>query len=397
MGTGSCELKGGHMLKSLIRTAICGAAVGLSLFAGSALAQEKKPIRIGSFMSLTGPASFLGEDARKAMETQIEAWNKAGGLEGRPIEWIHYDDAGAAAQARTFANRLINDGVDILIGGSTTGTTMAAVPLIEQKGVPFISLASGIQIVNPIKPYVFKTVASDDLIARRILEDIRSRGLNKVALVTQTSGYGQSGREQLMIVAKELGVEIVADETFSDTDTNLTVQVTRVRNNPKVEAVVGVGTGQVPAILVRNYHELDVKFPLYLAPGVASKAFLEIIGAAGIGVRIPAAPLLAGDQIPTDNPAKRAIDDLTKLYQEKWGQTPSSFAGCGYDALHLFADALKRAGSTDPKALRDALETTKNFNGVSGTVNMSPTDHTGTDYRSLVLWEIQDGNWKLIN
>lgn len=372
-------------------------AIVAATWAPATRAQDQKPIRVGSFLSLTGPASFLGEDARKAIELQIEALNAGSGIGGRKVEWVYYDDGGNAAQARTFATRLVDEEVDIIIGGSTTGTTMAAVPVIERAEIPFISAASGIQIVQPVNPWVFKTVASDDMIARRILEDVKSRGLSKVALFTETSGYGQSGQEQLKKVAADLGLEIVATETFAATDTSVSVQLTRVRNSNAADVAIGVGAGQAPAILIRNYRELGIKLPLYLAPGVASKEFLKIVGADGNGIRVPAAPLLGGGQLKSDNPVKAVVDEFSTAYERKWGATPSSFAGNAYDALRIAADAIKRAGSTDKKAVRDAIEKTANFPGVNGVFNMTPQNHTGTDYKTLVLWEIQNGNWVFVN
>ncbi|MDP3616187.1 MAG: ABC transporter substrate-binding protein, partial [Rubrivivax sp.] len=109
-------------------------------FAAPALAQE--PIRIGSFLSVTGPASFLGDPELKTLELYVERINATGGVLGRKLQLTAYDDAGDAEKARTFAKRLLeHDKVDVIVGGSTTGTTMAAVPLVEQAGVPFISLA----------------------------------------------------------------------------------------------------------------------------------------------------------------------------------------------------------------------------------------------------------------
>ncbi|MDH4290848.1 MAG: ABC transporter substrate-binding protein, partial [Aquincola sp.] len=127
-------------------------------FALAAPAWAQEPIRIGSFLSVTGPASFLGDPEQKTLEMQVDKINAEGGVLGRKLQLTVYDDAGDAEKARTFAKRLLEqDKVDVIVGGSTTGTTMAAVPLAEAAGVPFISLAGAVVIVEPVKKWVFKT------------------------------------------------------------------------------------------------------------------------------------------------------------------------------------------------------------------------------------------------
>ena len=139
-------------------------------------AQAQEPIRIGSFLSVTGPASFLGDPELKTLEMQIEKINADGGVLGRKLQLIAYDDAGDAEKARTFAKRLIEqDKVDLIVGGSTTGATMAAVPLVEQAGVPFISLAGAVVIIEPVKKWVFKTPHTDRMACEKIFVDIKAR------------------------------------------------------------------------------------------------------------------------------------------------------------------------------------------------------------------------------
>ena len=112
------------------------------LVLGAAQAQAQEPIRIGSFLAVTGGAAFLGDPEQKTLELYVERLNAAGGVLGRKLQLIVYDSAGDAEKARTFAKRLIEqDKVDVIVGGSTTGETMAMVPLVEAAGVPFISLA----------------------------------------------------------------------------------------------------------------------------------------------------------------------------------------------------------------------------------------------------------------
>lgn len=381
--------------KILRRAGFLAATLAAGIFAG---AQAAEPIKIGSFLSVTGPASFLGDPELKTLEMYVERINAAGGVIGRPLQLIHYDDAGDASAARNFASRLVrSDRVDIIVGGSTTGATMAAVPLIEQARMPFISLAGAVVITDPVKPWVFKTPQSDRDAAERVLQDIKDRGLSKVALISGTDGFGRSGREQTLAIAGDMGIEIVADVTYSPTDTDMTAQLTRVRNTAGVEAVFNFGFGQSPAIVTRNYYQLGIKLPFYQSHGVASDRFLSLLGDAGEGLRLPASPLLVPDSLPNSDPQKAVVQSYKRLYEERWNMQVSTFGGYAHDGLMLAVEAIEKAGSTDREAVRKALESIQGYVGVTGVFNMSSKDHNGLSADSFRILEVKNGKWKLIN
>ena len=381
--------------KILRRAGFLAVTLAASIFTGVHAAE---PIKIGSFLSVTGPASFLGDSELKTLEMYVESINEAGGVIGRPLKLVHYDDAGDASAARNFASRLIrSDRVDIIVGGSTTGTTMAAVPLVEQARVPFISLAGAVVITDPVKPWVFKTPQSDRAAAERVLRDIKSRGLTKVALISGTDGFGRSGREQTLAIAGDVGVEIVADVTYSPTDTDMTAQLTRIRNTADVEAVFNFGFGQSPAIVTRNYSQLGIKLPFYQSHGVASDRFLELLGDAGEGLRLPASPLLVPDSLPDSDPQKAVVQSYKTLYEKRWNMQVSTFGGYAHDGLVIAVAAIEKAGSTDREAVRKALESIEGHVGVTGVFNMSSEDHNGLSPDSFRILEVKNGQWKLIN
>lgn len=381
--------------KILRRAGFLVVTLAASIFTGVHAAE---PIKIGSFLSVTGPASFLGDSELKTLEMYVESINEAGGVIGRPLKLVHYDDAGDASAARNFASRLIrSDRVDIIVGGSTTGTTMAAVPLVEQARVPFISLAGAVVITDPVKPWVFKTPQSDRAAAERVLRDIKSRGLTKVALISGTDGFGRSGREQTLAIAGDVGVEIVADVTYSPTDTDMTAQLTRIRNTADVEAVFNFGFGQSPAIVTRNYSQLGIKLPFYQSHGVASDRFLELLGGAGEGLRLPASPLLVPDSLPDSDPQKAVVQSYKTLYEKRWNMQVSTFGGYAHDGLVIAVAAIEKAGSTDREAVRKALESIEGHVGVTGVFNMSSEDHNGLSPDSFRILEVKNGQWKLIN
>ncbi|SFW99540.1 ABC transporter substrate-binding protein [Marinospirillum alkaliphilum] len=383
------------MSKKLLRRAgFLAATLAAGIFAG---AQAAQPIKIGSFLSVTGPASFLGDPELKTLEMYVERINEAGGVLGRPLQLIHYDDAGDASAARNFASRLVrSDRVDIIVGGSTTGTTMAAVPLIEQARTPFISLAGAVVITDPVKPWVFKTPQSDRAAAQRVLQDMKDRGITRIGLISGTDGFGRSGREQTLAVAPEMGIEVVADVTYSPSDTDMTAQLTRIRNTPGVQAVFNFGFGQSPAIVTRNYAQLGIDLPFYQSHGVASDRFLELVGRAGEGLRLPASPLLVPDSLPDTDPQKRVVQAYKSAYEQRWNTQVSTFGGYAFDGLMLAVEAIERAGSTDREAVRKALESIQGYVGVTGVFNMSPTDHNGVGPESFRILEVRNGQWHLI-
>jgi branched-chain amino acid transport system substrate-binding protein len=374
----------------------CGALAlaGAFIAGGSALAQE--PIRIGAFLSVTGPASFLGDPEQKTLEMLIERINADGGVLGRKLQLISYDDGGDAEKARTFAKRLLEqDRVDAIVGGSTTGATMAAVPLVEAAQTPFISLAGAVVIIEPTKKWVFKTPHTDRMACEKIFADMQGRKLSKLALISGAGGFDKSMRGECLKVAPKYGVEVIADETYGASDNDMTAQLTKIRASG-AQAVLNAGFGQGPAIVTRNYRQVGLTLPLYQSHGVASMEYVKLSGPAAEGVRLPAAALLVPDLLAANDPQKAVVTAYKRDYETRFKSDVSTFGGHAYDGLMLIVDAIKRAGSTDKAKVRDALEATKGYVGTAGVVNMSATDHMGLDLSAFVMLEVKGGAWSLV-
>jgi branched-chain amino acid transport system substrate-binding protein len=378
-----------HPIKQLL------AASALTLAALGAFAAD--PIKIGSVLSITGPAAFLGDPELKTLQLYVDDLNKKGGVLGRPLQLVHYDDGSDANKANGFTKRLIEDDkVDLLVGGTTTGATMSSVPLVEKAGIPFISLAGAVVIVEPVKKFVFKTPHTDRMAAEKVFEDMKKRGLTKIALLSETSGFGQSGKKETEGVAGKYGITLVANETYGPKDTDMSPQLTKIKSAPGVQAVFIFGLGQGPAIATKNYKQLGISLPLYHAHGVASEEFVKLAGPAAEGVRLPAAALLIANKLPANDPQKPVVVGYTKAFEEKWKTDVSTFGGHAYDGLMLAVDAIKRANSTDKAKVRDALEATKGYIGTGGVVNMSATDHMGLDLSAFRMLEIKNGDWSQV-
>jgi branched-chain amino acid transport system substrate-binding protein len=354
--------------------------------------------KIGAILSVTGPASFLGDPEKKTLEMYVADINAKGGVNGQKINLIVYDDGGNPNQARTFGTRAIEqDKVDALLSGSTTATAMAIIPLAEEAKVPFINFAGAVQAVFPAKPYIFKTPHTDLMACEKIFEDLKKRGLTKIAMISGKDAFGASMRGQCMTVTKKYGINVLHEETYGPGDTDMTPQLTNIKGKAGIQAVINPGFGQGPAIVTRNYKQLDIKVPLYESHGVGSKQYIDLAGAAANGVRLPAAALLVAEKLPANDPQKKVVVDYKKTYEQKTGQPVSTFGGHAYDGLMILVDAMKRAKSTDKAKVRDEIEKTKNFIGTGGVVNMSPKDHLGLDLSAFRMLEIKNGDWTLAN
>lgn len=380
------------VLKTLLKTvAVAVIAIGASLPAYAA-----DPIKIGSVLSVTGPAAFLGDPELKTLQLYVEKINKEGGVIGRQLQLVHYDDGSDASKANGFAKRLIDDDkVDVIVGGTTTGSTMSMVPLAEKAEMPFISLAGAVVIVEPVKKWVFKTPHTDRMAAEKVFDDMKKRNLTKVALLSETSGFGASGKKETEAMATKMGITLVANETYGPKDTDMTPQLTKIKNVAGVQAVFVFGLGQGPSVVNKSYKQLGMSLPLYHAHGVASDEFIKLSGPAADGVRLPAAALLVADKLAANDPQKPVVTAYRKAYSDRYKEDVSTFGGHAYDGLMLAVEAFKRAGSSDKAKVRDAIESTRDYIGTGGKVNMSATDHMGLDQSAFRMLEIKNGDWTL--
>jgi branched-chain amino acid transport system substrate-binding protein len=372
----------------------CLVAVSV-LIGGPASAAE--PIRIGAIFSVTGPASFLGEPERNTVKMLEEDINKAGGVLGRPVEIIVYDDETDATKAVTAVDRLIKkDRVVAVVGPSTSGSTLAILPKVEEAKIPLVSCAAAKKIVDPVKKWVFKTPQSDELAVKKIFQHAKKAGIKKIAIVTASDAFGAAGREELKALAPGFGIAIVADEVFGPKDTDMTAQLTKIKGTD-AQAIVCWGTNPGPAVVARNRVQLGIGTPLYMSHGVASPKFIELAGAANAeGILLPAGRLISEPQVPAGQPQKKILAAYIKEYEAKFRQPVSTFGGYAYDAIQLVVQAIRNAKSADPAAIRDALEKIRGYNATTGEFNFSESDHNGLTEEAFVMVRITKGDWEML-
>ena len=371
--------------------------LALVLFVGQAVAAcAAEPIRIGAIFSVTGPASFLGEPERNTAKMLEEDINKSGGLLGRKVEIIVYDDETDATKAVTAVDRLIKkDRVVAIVGPSTSGSTLAIVPKVEEAKIPLVSCAAAKKIVDPVKKWVFKTPASDILAVKKIFTDLKKNRITRIAILTASDAYGAGGREDIKELVPKAGLSIVADEVYGPKDTDMTAQLTKIKGTD-AQAIVCWGTNPGPAVVARNRVQLGITIPLYMSSGVASKKFIELAGAANAeGVLLPAGRLIVEDQVPANQPQKKVLSGYIKEYESKYKQPVSTFGGHAWDAVMLIFQAIRDAKSSNPAAIRDALEKIKGFQGTAGEFNFSEKDHNGLTEEAFVMVKIHKGDWEM--
>lgn len=370
--------------------------LGLAVILGGC-AKEKPAVVVGGIFSITGPASYLGEPARNTMQMMINEINAKGGIKGQPVKAVIYDDETDVTKARLHAEKLVTkDKALTIIGPSLTHTSMTALEVTQKAKTPLISCAAGVGITSPAKErvWVFKTAQTDQMAVSRIYQYLQKHGLTKAAILTVSTGFGISGKKQLEEQAAQYGIKIVANEVFGETDTDMTSQLTKIWGTD-AQAVICWGTGPAPALVARSMKQLGFTIPLIQSHGAASKKFIEPAGDAADGILMPAGKLTIFKQLPDTDPQKKVCQAYDDMYRRKFNAPASSFGGYAYDAMQMLKMAIEKAG-TDKAKIRDAIEGTRNYVGVSGIFNLSPEDHNGLTPAAFVMVKIEGGDFKFL-
>jgi branched-chain amino acid transport system substrate-binding protein len=370
----------------------------LLLTAGCAKGPEAQPYVVGGIFSITGPGSYLGEPERNTMEMLAAAINAAGGIKGHPLKVVIYDDEGDVTKARLHAEKLITkDGAIAIIGPSLTHTSMTVLDITQKAKLPLISCAAGLGITAPAaqRQWVFKTAQTDQMAVSRIYQYLQKHGTTKVAILTVSTGFGVSGKGQLISQAPKYGIEVVAQEVFGEKDTDMTPQLTKIRGTA-AQVIICWGTGPAPALVAKNMKQLGLTLTLIQSHGAASQKFIELAGDAGDGIILPAGKLAVYTQLPNTDPQKAVCKGYADQYQAKFKKPVSSFGGYAFDAVKMLTKALEQGGK-DKAKIRSAIEGIKKYVGVSGVFNMSPEDHNGLSPAAFVMVKIEKGHFKLID
>ncbi|MGA1845783.1 ABC transporter substrate-binding protein [Deferribacter abyssi] len=353
-------------------------------------------MKIGALFSTSGPASFLGLPEKRTLDMVVEEINKKGGINGEKIKIIFYDTKGIDGEARKkFIRLATKDKVLAVIGPTRSGSTLAIKDLAKKYKLPVISCASSNRIINPLYKEVFKVAPSDIHAVEKIYEYLLSKRLKKVAIITAQSGFGYSGRDALLKKAKEMNINIVADEKFKDTDKDMKSQLSKIAS-AKPDAVICWGVGPAPAIVAKNFKELNINALLVMSHGVASKKFIALAGSAAENIILPAGRLIVADQLSDKDPFKKILLKYKKNYETKYKSEVSTFGGHAYDAMNILKIALENVGK-DKHKIANSIETIKGYKGTYGEFNFTKKDHNGLTKDAFIMVKIVNGNWKLIH
>jgi branched-chain amino acid transport system substrate-binding protein len=362
-----------------------------------AQAQQPKVWKIGAVIPITGPGSVFGEAGRNSALMFQEEINGSGGINGVPIEVIIYDDQSSESKAVLSVNRLIdNDGVVAIIGSYLTGPVMAILPIVQKAEIPLIACSGSSPPVEPIRKWVFKTPYTDRKATERYLMDMKKRGITKLAILSVSNALGDSVSKHFNEQAPEMGIKIVAHERHEQKDTDMSVQLTKIRATD-AQAIVGAVVGPPAAIISKNHQQLGMKIPIYLWYGVGDQTFLDMAGDAANGVRVAASKYIAPEQLPDSDPLKSYILSVKEKYEKKYGtKTSNMHVGGARDALSIIVQAIRQGGK-DPASIRDQIVKVRNLKGIWGVYNITEDDHVGLDPRDLIMVEVKNKKWVLLN
>ncbi len=376
---------------------LLAAAAGLWLGMPPALQAQGEPFRIGTILSVSGPGAFLGDHMKRGMELAIEEINARGGINGRKIEWVFYDAETQASKAVTETRRLIEqDKVDMIVGGgNASGLALAMVPIIEKAGMPFISTEGSMAIVTPVseRKWTFKSTIDDDQILQRAADSFAKRGISSIALLYDSSGFGQSAKEQMEKVAAERKLK-VSYESFNPTDTDLTAQLTRIRASD-AKAVICWTIFPAGVVFLKQARQLGLGDRVLMhSYGFVDERYMKQAEGAAIGIDLLTVKFPVGAELPAADPVKTRVLELTARYQKRYNLAPNQYVAQTYDAIYLAAEALKEGGKDKEKA-RLALEGIHNHPGIGGNFNFSSARHSGLAKDDGVVINWTPGGWHL--
>ncbi len=346
---------------TLFRRPLALVATALALLSGGCGPGGGDTIRLGEYASLTGKEAGFGQSSHRGTLLAVEEINAAGGVLGRQLELITEDNQTKPGESATVAKKLISrDRVVALLGEVASGRSLEAAPIAQAARIPMIAPAATNPKVTETGDYIFRVCFIDPFqgtaMARFALDTLKVR---RVAIASSVSSAYSVGLAQFF---KETfaagGGEIAAEQRFSEGDKDFRAQLTAIRA-AGVEAVFVPAYYTEAALLVRQARELGMTIPFLGGDGWEAPQLLEIGGDALNGCYY-------STHFSAEDTAPRAAE-FVRRYRERWnGETPGAFAALGYDSVYVLVDAIRRAGTTDGPALRDALATTKNFPGATG-------------------------------
>jgi branched-chain amino acid transport system substrate-binding protein len=360
---------------------------------------DAKELNFGASLSMSGPAASLGVSMAKAVEVLPKS------ISSYSIVWTILDDGTDPTLARKNIEKLTIGGADLILGSSTTPTSLAMIEVAARSQTPMIASGPSPSIVAPMdaqKTWVFKVPLGEPELAARTLRHMTSGGIRRLAFIGFNDALGEGWYAELNRLAPSSGIQITATERYARNDSSVTGQILKIMaTRPDAVFVGATGTPAVlptAALIERGY-----RGKIYQTSGVINNDFLRVGGKSIEGVFLAGSPLVVADQLPDANVSKTPALAFKKVFESAYGNgSVTSFAGNIYDAWLILEAAvpvaLKKAepGTSGFRAaLREAIEGVNNLPTISGVMTMSATNHGGYTPESPVMLTVKNGGWAL--
>ena len=376
----------GHvaMLLACLSLTISGCQNG-----GSSGGGDSDEILIGHYGSLTGSQATFGISTDNGIKMAIEDLNAAGGINGRKVKLVTYDDKGEAREASTAVTRLVTkDGVVAVIGEVASGLSLAAAPICQEGGVPMISPSSTNPKVTKVGDMIFRVCFIDPFqgkVCAKFAREHESLKASKAAIVTdQGSPYSVGLEEEFEKSFVALGGTVVSKQTYQAGDQDYSAQLTSIRAaEPDVIFVPGYYTEVASMIL--QARKLGMTQPFVGADGWDSAKLGEIAGDAINGC-------FYSNHYSQEDPSPK-IQDFIAKYKAKHNEIPDALAALGHDSAMILFDAMKKAGTLEGAAIAAELAKTKDFDGITGKISI---DAERNAVKPAVMLEMRNGAPKYV-
>jgi branched-chain amino acid transport system substrate-binding protein len=369
--------------------------IALTLLASACGGTTSKgtPIKIGMIYNMTGAQASLDVPSANGAKLAVKEINAAGGILGRQLELVSYDGKTDAATIGNAATQLTEtDKVVAMFGFSDTDMVMAAAPIAAKAGIVFVtSGATSPKLPDQVPDYLFMACFGDNVQAAAGAE-FASKKLNaKTAYLLIDKGM-----EYTLLLGKyfkerfaELGGSIILEDTYQTGDKDFSAQITKLKGLGSLPDTLFISSGPDDVgTIVKQFRDAGVDKPIFGGDGYDTPLLIQIAGKGAENVYFTTHSLM-DPQLGTD-----AVKSFITAYQAVYKTPPeNAFAGLGYDTVKLIADAIKRAGSSDPKAIRDALQSTKNLPGVTGAITYQPGSRIPQKGVAVIL--VKDGKFTL--
>jgi branched-chain amino acid transport system substrate-binding protein len=360
--------------------------LGIILISASCSKKHETGIPVGQFASLTGGQATFGQSTDKGVQLALDEINGSGGVLGQPIRMITKDNQSKPGETSSAVRELIaRDKVVALIGEVASGRSLEAAPIAQRSGIPMISPASTNEKVTETGDHIFRICFIDPFQGTVCAKFASKLGARKAAIITDVSkdyslGLAKSFKEEF----KKEGGEITGEQSYSGGDKDFSAQLTAIKSaNPEVVFLPAYYT-EAP-LIIRQARQLGITVPFIGGDGWDSTELVSVGGSSVEGCYF--------SNHFSNQSTEPHVVSFVQAYRKRYNEEPDAMVALGYDALRLLADAMKRAGTTDPAKVNAAIAATKEFPGVTGKITL---DEHRNPTKPAVILQVKNGKFAYV-